>query len=213
MDFFEWFFGLLRSLISKSRSRFNLIILILLLGVFSVYKFVFLSRKFSTIKTPFEVSAYFYPSGWMGDAEEGTDVVQFDDQWKDNCKTPPCIRISYHPSGKGWAGMYWQYPDSNWGDKPGRKIVGATKIVFWARGENGGEIVKFKAGGISAPNKRYQDSFEVSTGFISLSKKWKKYEIDLTGADLSSVIGAFAWIAKKNGNLNTTFYLDDICYQ
>ena len=50
---------------------------------------------------------------------------------------------------KGWAGIYWQHPDKNWGDEIGLNLVGAKKISFYAKGERGGEIVEFISGGIA----------------------------------------------------------------
>jgi len=43
----------------------------------------------------------------------------------------------------------------------------------------------------------------------------KKYEIDLEGSDLSSVIGGFCWVASKDFNSHPTivFYFDDIYFE
>jgi hypothetical protein len=168
-----------------------------------------------SVKAPFCVHGYFFPSGFIGDGEKGTEAVELNDQWTENCHSgPTCVRVVYHPLGKGWAGVYWQYPDSNWGNQPGRKIEGAKKLVFWARGQKGGEVVEFKAGGINVPEKKYQDSFEKVLDTKKLTTDWQQFEIDLNGADTSSVIGAFAWTATKNANpQGLTFYLDGICFQ
>ena len=167
------------------------------------------------IEAPFEVINYFSPSGWMGDGEEGEKYIQLNDQWRENCHSAPtCVRITYRPNKKGWAGIYWQYPDGNWGDSPGRMIKGARRLTFWARGERGGELVQFKAGGISAQGKKYHDSFEIAIGPVEFTKEWQRYEIVFTRADLSSVLGAFAWSANRSGNPEgLTFYLDDIRYE
>jgi hypothetical protein len=87
---------------------------------------------------------------------------------------------------------------------------GLSKVVFWAKGEHGGEILEFKAGGINNPGKKYRDSFLASTGRLPLTKEWKRYIIDLSNADLSSVIGGFAWIASADYNhgKQITFFLD-----
>ncbi len=100
--------------------------------------------------TPIDVTDAFYPSGWMGDRDD----ITFDDSWTENPHSKPTsIKITYSAAssqGEGWAGIYWQYPSENWGDKPeGRDSTGATKLTFWARGEKGGEKAKFKAGGIT----------------------------------------------------------------
>jgi hypothetical protein len=152
----------------------------------------------------------------MGDGEgenrKGTEPIDLNDQWTQNCHSDPtCIRVVYHPPANKWAGVYWQYPDGNWGDEPGRTITGAKKLVFWARGERGDEVVSFKVGGIN--KKKYKDSLEKSLGPVKLTTEWKPYEIDLDDAKASSVIGAFAWVASAKGNPNgVTFYLEGICF-
>lgn len=163
-----------------------------------------------SIKAPFCLNGFFYPSGWMGDAEKGTQHLQLDDQWKENCHSgASCLRIVYQPAAKGWAGVYWQSPDGNWGDQPGRKIEGATKLVFWARGQNGGELIQFKSGGMRG--KKYEDSYEKIHEPVALTTDWREFEIPLKGMDTTSVIGAFSWTVKTNVPL--TFYLDGICFQ
>lgn len=148
---------------------------------------------------PFELETQFYPSGWMGDGEFGTKYLFFRREWSTvDGKNVIVIRIEYHQGPKGWAGIYWQYPDKNWGKKPGKSLLGAKRISFYAKGERGGEIVEFKSGGIAGD--RYQDSFEKSLGKQRLSNTWTKYVIDLSKEDLSSVIGVFAWVAAGSDN-------------
>ncbi len=170
------------------------------------------------LRAPINITMYFSPSGFMGDGERGLQNLQINTAYRGSHDPDDtdghCIRIAYQPGSKGFAGIYWLHPDSNFGDQPGSRIEGAQRIVFWARGENGGEIVEFKAGGNMAPNRRYQDSFEVSIGPISLTRDWERYEIDLSGQNLSNVLGAFAWIATKAANPDgLTFYLDNIRYE
>ena len=124
----------------------------------------------------------------MGDGEKGTTYIQFFDGWKQGVHSAPvCVKVTYSPGPTGWAGIYWQNKPDNWGDKPGKNLkkYGYTKITFWAKGEKGGEIVEFKAGGIDASGKKFKDSLEVSTGRINLEKEWQQYTIDLEGEDLS----------------------------
>lgn len=167
-----------------------------------------------TPKKVVNVQDAFSPSGWMGDWRD----ISFNDASTDNPHSEPtCIKITYSAvksQGEGWAGIYWQYPDKNWGDKPeGRNLTGATKLTFWARGEKGGEKAEFKVSGITG---KYPDSIQpsVSTGVVVLSDKWQQYTIDLAGKDLSHVIGGFCWVTNKNQNpQGCTIYLDDIKYE
>jgi hypothetical protein len=160
--------------------------------------------------TPFPLETQFFPSGWMGDGVSGTIYLSVRKIAISSDTTAAlALEIRYSEGPKGWAGMYWQYPDGNWGDQPGKSLVGARGISFKARGERGGEIVEFKSGGIR--DRRYADTYEVSLGAVALTASWKEYRIDLSQEDLSSVIGAFAWSASSadnNGELH--FYLADL---
>src|SRR5260221_5886021 len=110
-----------------------------------------------------------------------------------------CLKIEYFRSGDSWAGIYWQLPESNWGETRGRRVVGARKVSFWARGETGNEWIEFKLGGIGwhlemgrrfgwFPDRsiRYPDSF-YKNDFLRLSNKWQKYEISVRGQNLSNL--------------------------
>lgn len=164
-----------------------------------------------------DVAKFYTASGWMGDGIEGTKCVQLNEVHKDNPKSKrTCAKITYTLGPQGWAGIYWLNEPDNWGDDPGDDFskAGYTKITFRARGEKGGEVVEFKAGGIRNKKKEHKDSFAVSTGKLTLEKDWKHYEIKLQGKNLSSVIGVFCWVASGTSNpKGLTFYLDDIRYE
>ncbi|MBN1294951.1 MAG: PKD domain-containing protein, partial [Candidatus Latescibacteria bacterium] len=168
------------------------------------------------VNAPFDISQYFYPSGWMGDV----DSIEFDDAYSSDIRTGDSdgkyIKIDYAFGTNGWAGIYWQHPENNWGDTTGVKIIGATKVTFWARGQTGGEKVQFKAGGIDNASKKYKDSFSADLGYITFSDQWTFYEIDLSSYDLLNVIGGFMWVSNSGNNpgeSDITFYLDEIRYE
>ncbi len=153
---------------------------------------------------------HFYPTGWMGDVAS----CEIDTLHSDNCYSgTTCLKISYNAVGLNWVAAYWQQPENNWGTIPnaGYDLTGATEISFWARGENGGEQINFFAGGISGS---YSDSFpKTSTDWIILTTDWQRYSIDLTGKNLTYVIGGFGF--ETNAGMNpqgAVFYLDDIQY-
>jgi len=164
------------------------------------------------IKTslPFDLTTQFFPSGWMGDGSSDSGYISMR-------RVPSVIdgedvvatRIEYRQGPEGWAGVYWQYPDKNWGEEPGRSLFGARAISFFARGEEGGEIVEFKSGGITG--SPHADSYGRSLGPVTLFQDWRHYTIDLSKEDLSSVIGAFAWVAAgaDNGG-HLVFYIAKI---
>ena len=159
---------------------------------------------------------HFVPSGYMPD---GLCLKQ-SDVWQENCQQgKTCIKATYDipcsVKGRGWAGVYWLNPADNWGDrKGGFNLTGAKRLVFWARGEKGGETVaEFKVGGVGI-SREYPDSDTVGIGPVILSKEWKQYSIDLRGRDLSYISGGFAWVANTENNAEScTFFLDDIHYE
>src|SRR3954467_15303192 len=78
----------------------------------------------TTVYQPFAVfsgregrQGHYVPSGYMGDPTvimSGAYIPTHD-----GTGTP--LRITYHPSGsKGWAGVYWQNPANNWGERSGQ---------------------------------------------------------------------------------------------
>jgi hypothetical protein len=175
--------------------------------------FIFILDQAPPFK-PFPLSSAYYPSGWMGDNARSQLNVSKQDATIDG-KNFVGTRIEYKRGDKGWAGIYWQHPDGNWGDRIGLSLVGAKQISFYAKGERGGEIVEFISGGISSEGKPYQDRFRKSTGEVVLKSTWTKYVIDLSDlkdAQLLSVIGAFCWVGSggfdKDGRLVT--YIADL---
>jgi hypothetical protein len=156
---------------------------------------------------------HFAPSGWMGDYGD----ISLNDQFMDNPHSgSTCIQIIYSAKktqGAGWAGVFWQNPPNNWGErKGGFDLTGYNKLTFWARGKEGGEAIeKFKVGGIKGT---YPDTLDFQMGPVVLTKEWKKYTINLAGEDLSYVSGGFAWVTASRFNPEgATFYLDDIRFE
>ncbi len=159
------------------------------------------------------LSALFIPSGYMGDGESGKKYIKYIGACTETpFSLPTCIKIQYIPGTVGWGGFYWQNKANNWGDKQAENYSAKkyTTIRFYAKGQNGGETIEFKSGGIDA-GKKFKDSYEKSIGKITLEKGWKEYKINLKGLDLSSVIGGFCWVATSADNpTGATFFLDDI---
>ncbi len=156
---------------------------------------------------------HFAPSGWM--PATASQDLKFDQSWQDNPYLgDSCIKITYKDnSGIRWAGIYWQHPANNWGtQRAGFDLSKATKLTFWAHGEKGKErIEEFKVGGITG---KYPDSDSVSIGPVVLDKEWKQYSIDLSGKDMSHIIGGFCWATNIDVNpKGVTFYLDEIKYE
>ncbi len=145
---------------------------------------------------------------------------QMDDAWITDChEGKSCIKAYFDrdcsilSGGDGWAGVYWLHPANNWGDKKGSNLTGAAKLTFWAKGENGDEVLTFQMGGVGM-RRDHPDTTNVKTELITLTKDWKQYSIDLKDRDLSNISGGFAWVGSaKQNQQNITFYLDDIAYE
>ena len=174
---------------------------------------------------------HFAATGHMGDYTD-LDIDLFYKQ--EPYSGPSCIKISYSSKksrGYKWAGLYWQDPSNNWGESfGGFDLSKATKLTFWAKGENGGEVIKiFQIGGIVG---KYRDSGSKSISPVILTKQWKQYTIDLKDMKeaamltckqvgcclfmqpLSRIIGGFCFstnIEVNHGGI--TFYLDEIKYE
>lgn len=157
---------------------------------------------------------HFAPSGWMGDVQD-LSLYECDDHVRPNSGGQVSVRITYAAQGsKGWAGIYWQEPDGNWGVRKdaGYNLDNATSLHFWARGDKGGEQITFLMGGIWG---QYPDSQQpaLSTDVITLTTEWTEYTLDLRGRDLSRVIGGFGFVTDRCLNPEPiTFYLDNIYY-
>jgi hypothetical protein len=176
---------------------------------------------------PFAVDSYFRPTGYMGDGNTaGPVMVQ-----PSNCKLPRpqgakgnCYKITYKPqppeTGPAWGGVYWQYPDNNWGDKPGKRIAqGATKVSFYAASESASEQVTFRVGGIQNAGAPHQDSLKVDL-VQTLTPTLTQYSIDVRGETYDEVLGPFAWLITTyepakwaTGAAPIVFYLDDIHWE
>jgi len=169
------------------------------------------------LHAPVDVEREFIASGWMGDGEKGKQYLQMlpvsTEKPRPGDDNNLVTKVHYQGGGVGWAGVYWQWPANNWGDKPPKQIEGASKVSFWAAGQKGGEIVEFKAGGITG--KSCQDSFEASLGKVALARDWKRYEIPFRRSQSRlTVVGAFAWVAESDANAGgITFYIDNIRYE
>lgn len=148
------------------------------------------------------------PSGYMGN----TGAIKMDQGWIKNPKSGvSCIKVFYQAADE-WAGVVWQDPINDWGDAAGGyDLSGATALEFWARGEEGGEVLE--AGfGILGSDKKYADSGSGSLKGIKLTDDWRKYRIELgNDVDLQRIKTGFYWSIAGQGK-PLTFYLDDIRY-
>jgi hypothetical protein len=206
---------------------------------------------------PFAVSDYFAPSGAMGDgATPGNLVIGT----SSGCKERPagargyCYSFQYvgnapytTPVSKStgvcnWAGLFFQYPDNNWGTSPGLPVPSGklSKVSFQVAVGAGMETMTFQIGGIGAPPQpdgapappppsacppaetpvppNYDLVSNVTMQLVGT--EWQKIEIPILGRDSSAslpssteLIGAFSWALSSTPGLPKTVYLDDIFYE
>jgi hypothetical protein len=153
----------------------------------------------------------YYPGGKIGDVGD----ISIDSEFTgDSHSGRASLRIDYRPalSGSlGWAGVYFLYPDGNWGQFPGRNLSGATKLSFWVCADHDTRA-EFFIGGIKDPRFAYFDTLtKISTGVVAVSSTWQRHEIDLTGHDLSSVIGGFGVATSREQDArSSSLLLDDV---
>jgi hypothetical protein len=176
---------------------------------------------------PFALDDYFVPSGVMGDGAMTPGTLTMTPSGPGDSQTcngarahdsarGQCHIFTYQEFGdQGWTGVYWQHPANNWGTEPGFGIEpGAGRVRFFARGENGGEIVEFVVGGIGDGSARYGDSFKIDQE-VTLTADWQEYSLDISSANYTDgVLGGLAWAMGTDGNqAPATFYIDDITWE
>jgi hypothetical protein len=165
----------------------------------------------------FNISDHYIPSGIMGDFDAVKVIDGFSENVSSDEQYNSCTKITYLPTlsdrGNKWAGVYWLYPDSNWGDLPGYNLSGYSKLTFRAKGELGNEVTEFKFGGIKNEKKPYVDSLypAITTKKVMLGSDWKDYSLNIKTNNLTNILGGFCWVATESDNPDgCTIYIDDI---
>lgn len=150
----------------------------------------------------------YVPSGWMGN----TKAIAVDDASTTKPHTGnTCMKVEYK-ANDNWAGVVWQSPESDWGDRPGGfDLSKAKRLTFWIRGEAGGEQVECKLG-IIGKDKPYHDTGAATSSPLTLTIDWQQIAIPLAGRDLTVVKTGFVWTLAGQGK-PVTFYLDDVRYE
>ncbi|CAK0770109.1 exported hypothetical protein [Gammaproteobacteria bacterium] len=145
-------------------------------------------------------SAIFKTAQSLGWEEKGTAVrVTFD------LTQPP-----------NWAGIVVPVHENYWGEWPASALdlSKTKKLVFYAKGETGGEQIQVKAA--IATDMPYGDSalIPITSAWLSLEKDWQRYEIPVEGNQLQRVVTPFAILANKahNPTVHITVYIDEIYY-
>ena len=148
------------------------------------------------------------PSGYMGETASITMDPACSEKPHEGSNT--CTKVIY-AKNDGWGGVVWQSPQDDWGNAAGGfNLNGATKLVVWARGKDGGEKVKFGFG-VIGKDKPFPDSDKGEIEVV-LTSDWKEYDIPLAGKDLSDIKSGFDWVVGGQGG-TLTFFLSQVHYE
>jgi hypothetical protein len=143
-----------------------------------------------------------------GDAEtQPTSLKVSSDSMTPDGNCEHCELITYTPGPQGWAGIAF---------KSNRllDLSAAGRIVFFAKGNVGGENVAFLGVGknLSAISRPVSNFFLTSTPAfknlrftiisqnITLTSEWKRYELSVDGRDMASISYPFGFIVMKGKN-------------
>ncbi len=151
---------------------------------------------------------------------EGADMMKL----QLNDKTHPAfgktsLRITTEFLPPNWCGIAVACKPDYWGIKknePAYDLSKATKLVFYARGDKGGETIQVKVG--IAGDKPFGDSAKVAsaTRWIALKKTWERYELPInqTRTNLQRTIIPFTLVTSQiqNEDSEITIWLDQIYY-
>ena len=161
----------------------------------------------------------------------GELVKNMDENWQNNPYSGrSCIRCEIGTQNKDWGGWLFlngylptgeTVPRLNDGKQKnaGLDLTGATELRFFAKGENGGEMVEFFTAGFGYDGEwgnrlvDYPDSVKKQTlGFVMLTPDWQEYVIPLSGENLDYICCGFGYVCSgnKSGSSTNIFYLDDI---
>lgn len=159
---------------------------------------------------------HFIPSGFFGDTADLT-LNAADRSSPHGGAT--AIRIDYRPRGsQRFAGIFWQCPENNFGTVPGAgfNLSRARQVQFWARASAPARA-EFKVGGVGRGSAPFADSFDstpTNPTVVELGTDWRLFTIDVSGRDLTRVIGGFMFVTNTTQNASgITIFLDDIVWQ
>lgn len=154
----------------------------------------------------------YFPSGFMGDVKS----IKLDLAHPDNPQSGKTNLRCEFSAGSGWGGVAWHHPAQDWGNQRGGfDLTGAKRLVFYARGETGGEEVSFGFGGIGT-DKKYFDTARRSLDNVKLTREWRRFEIPLTDLkspeNLTRIKTGFVWTVAGAGR-PVVFFLDHIHWE
>lgn len=158
---------------------------------------------------PVDVKESFVKMAKTGDAKKTPSKLQIDADFVDpdeHCEF--CYRLQFTPGTQGQGGVLFEASEP-------LNLKDAKRMTFWARGDLGGEKIQVSAAGKKSSLAGASDGvkFGVTSTDLALVKEWKKFEIDLSGVDLTSVTHGFGLkMNKGNDGSDKVIYMKYITY-
>ena len=151
-----------------------------------------------------------------GDAKASSELAINSESLEpdDNCEF--CTEVIYNPGKEGVAAVAYQVDKLD--------LTLSKRIVFFAKGQNGGEQLSFVAGGKNIENGSgiienvdgdlFPDQgFALMTKKITLYNHWKRYEISLISNDFWQITHPFGFIIMAgNSSEAQKFFLKGITF-
>lgn len=173
------------------------------------------SHEVNALSGPLEIDHLYSFDEMAGDAQLPFSFLRVQDSFIDterDCEF--CIRVEYVPGPGGVAGIAFR-------NDQGLDLSTAKKVTFYAMGLDGGEVVKFKAAGKKVDKKDVSDmeifnnvKFDRTTEEVTLTKNWKKLEIDISKDDLNGITHPFGLeISKEKNKPDSVVYLKGVKYE
>ena len=162
---------------------------------------------------PLEIDQHYSLDERAGDAQLPFGYLKVHDGYIDterHCEF--CIRVEYVPGPGGVAGMAFR-------NDIGFDLSTAKKVTFYAMGQDGGELIKFKAAGKKV-NTEVSDEeifknvkFDKTTKVVTLTTDWKRFEIDLSNSDLRGITHPFGFeISKDHNKADSVVFIKGVKY-
>jgi hypothetical protein len=148
----------------------------------------------------------------VGEAKLESNFKIYSDFIDDMNNCHRCNKIDYIAGEDLKAGVAFINSDLN--------LIDDMRIVFFARGNDGGEEVSFVAIGRDIDNSNPANldlfpnqRFGIVTKNVTLDEFWRRYEISLDNTELKEVTHPFGFVIYGKGpGIKQTFYLKGVSY-
>jgi exo-beta-1,3-glucanase (GH17 family) len=152
--------------------------------------------------------------GWMPEAAGDMLKLDLADRTT-RAHGSTAVRVDVTFAPPNWCGVAVVSDDPwAWGKMPTRAfdLSQARRLVFWARGQRGGEYIQVKVGMTGGAPHGDSAPAPIATPWIKLTTDWRRYELGLDGAVLSRVVTPFVFVVDRahNPGNQLAFFLDEI---